>query len=70
MSSERHMRNEQSPNSVPREPIELTSIQIASRALAIRDNVRRLLVNENSSDESQASVPANVDTERVSIRRE
>jgi len=66
MSSERHTRNEQFPNSIPREPTrrEITSIQIASRALAIiRDNVRRLLVNENSSDESQTSVPANVVTE-------
>jgi len=40
-------------------------IQISSRALAtIRDNVRRLLVNENSSDESQISIPVNVNTER------
>jgi len=43
---------------------ELTSIQIANRVLAtLRNNVSRILVNENSSDESQASVPANV-TER------
>jgi len=65
MSSERPPRNEQSPNSIPREPTELTSIQIASRALTtIRDNVRRLLSNESSSDESPTSVPVNVDTER------
>jgi len=66
MSSERHT-HEQSPNSIPREPTrrELTSIQIANRALAsIRDNVRRILVNENSSDESQTSIPASVVTER------
>jgi len=31
---------------------------------SLRDNVRRLLINGNSSDESQASVPTNVDTER------
>jgi len=65
MSSESHTRNRQSPNSTPRGPTESTSIQIASRALAaIRDNMRRALVNTNSSDESQASVPANVITER------
>jgi len=67
MFSERHTRNEQSSNSISWEPTrrELTSIQIASKALAtIRDNVRRILVNENSSDESQTSVSANVVTKR------
>jgi len=67
MSSERHTRNEHSPNLILQEPTrrELTSIQIASRALAaIRYNVRRILINENSSDESQTSIPANVVIER------
>jgi len=65
MSSERHTRNRQSPNSTPRESTELTSIQIASRALAsIRDSVRRALINTSSSDDNQINVPANVETER------
>jgi len=42
---------------------ELTSIQIARRALA-NIRVRRVLDNEYSSDESQASLPVNVITER------
>jgi len=63
MSSERHTRNELSPNSIPREPArrELPSIQIARRVFA---SIRRILDNEYSSDESQASLPANVIMER------
>jgi len=52
MSNERHTRNRLSPNLLqePARINELTSIQIARRALEIRDDVRRVLNYE--SDES------------------
>jgi len=64
MSSERHERDELTPNSLL-EPArrELTSIQIARRALIqIRNSTRRVL--NYDSDESLASVSANITTER------